>query len=203
MARAVTPRDREVVLVRHGETAWSKSGRHTGKTDVPLTEEGRRQATQIGRALAGRQFDRVFVSPLSRARDTCIVAGLGNQMVIRQELVEWDYGDVEGRTTPDMRRRVPGWTVWSGPLPGGEPIESVGTRCDRVIADLRAMGGRAAVFGHGHCLRILAARWLGLSPLDARLFELFAGAICVLGFEHDQAAIGLWNSTAHLQESVL
>ena len=191
--------DGEIVLVRHGETAWSRSGRHTGTTDIPLTDEGRRQAECVGRALTGLAFDSVVVSPLSRARETCVLAGLGDQMVIRQELLEWDYGDVEGRTTGEMRERVPNWTVWSGPLPGGEPLDAVGDRCDRMIADMRAAVGRTAVFAHGHCLRILAARWLAQPARDARFFELDAAAISVLGYEHEQAVFRLWNSTAHLE----
>ena len=189
----------EVVLVRHGETAWSRSGRHTGTTDIPLTDEGRRQAECVGRALTGLAFDSVFVSPLSRARETCVLAGLGNQMFIRRELLEWDYGEVEGRTTGEMRERIPNWTVWSGPLPGGEPLDAVGDRCDRMVADMRAAVGRTAVFAHGHCLRILAARWLAQPAPDARFFELDAAAISVLGYEHEQAVFRLWNSTAHLE----
>jgi probable phosphoglycerate mutase len=190
--------DREIVLVRHGETLWSKAGRHTGRTDVPLTDEGRSQAACVGRALARLIFDRVYASPLSRARETCVLAGLGAQMVSRKELVERDYGGVDGLTTAEMRARIPGWSVWTTPLPGGESAEAVGDRCDLIIAELRAAGGRSALFGHGHCLRVLAARWLDLPALDGRLFELTAAAICLLGYEHDQAVIRLWNSTQHL-----
>jgi len=190
--------DREIVLVRHGETLWSKTGRHTGRTDVPLTDEGRRQAACVGRALARLIFDHVYASPLSRARETCVLAGLGAQMVSRKELVERDYGEVDGLTTAEMQARIPGWSVWTAPLPGGESPEAVGDRSDLIIAELRAVGGRSALFGHGHSLRVLAARWLELPALDGRLFELAAGAICVLGYEHDQAVIRLWNSTQHL-----
>jgi probable phosphoglycerate mutase len=195
----MTQHEGDVVLVRHGATTWSASGRHTGRTDIPLTDEGRREAVLVGRALAGQVFERVYASPLSRARDTCVLAGFGSQMVLRDELLERDYGEVDGLTTAGIRERIPGWSVWTAPLPGGETVESVGDRCDRIIADLREVGGRSAVFGHGHCLRVLAARWIGLPALDARLIELDAASISVLGYEHDQAVIRLWNSTQHLE----
>lgn len=183
----------EVVLVRHGETQWSRAGRHTGRTDVPLTEQGRRDAEALGAALRERQLALVLTSPLQRAVETCRLAGLGDVAVARDDLREWDYGEYEGLKTVDIRQERPGWTVWRDDIPGGETLTEVGERADRVTADLRSSDGDVAVFAHGHLLRILAARWLGLEPAAGRLFALDAGTISVLGYERENAVLRLWN----------
>jgi probable phosphoglycerate mutase len=184
-------RPSEIVLVRHGETEWSRSGRHTGRTDVPLTEEGRRQAGLVGEALRGRRFARILTSPLQRAAETCRLAGFEGSA--RPELDEWDYGEYEGRTTVDIRSERPGWYLWRDGVPGGETAEDVGRRADRAIGELRALAGDALVFAHGHVLRVLAARWLGLEPRAGHLFALDPGTISVLGYEWETPVIRLWN----------
>ena len=188
----------EVVLVRHGETEWSRSGRHTGRTDVPLTDLGRHQAELLGRRLRGRSFALVLTSPLGRARETCRLAGLGEGALLRDELREWDYGEYEGITTPEIRSRRPDWFLWRDGCPGGETAAEVGARADRVVAELRAAGGDCAVFGHGHMLRVLAARWLGLPPGEGRLLGLSTAALSVLGYERETPVLWLWNEASHL-----
>jgi probable phosphoglycerate mutase len=183
----------EVVLVRHGETLWSRSGKHTGRTDVPLTEEGRRQSERVGAMLAGRRLALVLTSPLQRAAETCRLAGLGDVAVSREELMEWDYGGYEGRTTPEIRAEVPGWSLWRDAVPGGETAADVGHRVDRVIAELGAVDGDVALFAHGHVLRVLAARWLGLPPTEGRLFALDPATISVLGHERETPVLRRWN----------
>jgi probable phosphoglycerate mutase len=183
----------EVVLVRHGETEWSRSLRHTGRTDVPLTELGRRQAELVGAALRERTFALVLTSPLQRAAETCRLAGFGDVAQSRDDLMEWDYGDYEGRRTDEIRAEVPGWTVFSGGVPNGETVEQVGARADRVIAEARAARSDVLLFGHGHVLRILAARWLGLEPGAGRLFALDPATLSVLGYERETAVIREWN----------
>jgi broad specificity phosphatase PhoE len=182
----------EVVLLRHGETEWSASGRHTGRTDVPLTERGRQQARALGTAVAGRHFAEVLTSPLQRASETCRLAGLDGTVV--EDVREWDYGDHEGRTTPEIREEVPGWTVWRGPVPGGERPEDVAARADRVVARLLEAGGDAAVVSHGHFLRVLAARWLELPPVEGRRFALDTATVSVLGTEREARVVRLWNA---------
>jgi probable phosphoglycerate mutase len=179
-------------LVRHGATEWSASGRHTGRTDVPLTTEGEDQARALGRLLDGRQFALVLSSPLRRALATCRLAGYGDAVEVTDDLREWDYGDDEGRTTVDIRKERPGWVVWDG-VPNGETVEEVGLRVDRVIARAAAVDGDVALFAHGHCLRILAARWLDLPPVDGRLLALDTAALSTLGYEHEQRVIRGWN----------
>jgi probable phosphoglycerate mutase len=188
----------EVVLVRHGETEWSRDGRHTGATDIPLTDTGREQAAALGRALAGRAFAfaLVLVSPLGRARATCELAGLGDAAQVCDDLREWDYGDYEGITTAEIQRRAPGWHLFSDGCPGGETPAQVAARADRVIARARAAGGDVALFGHGHCLRMLTARWLGLPPRAGARFGLHTGTLGTLGWEHGRAALWLWNAPA-------
>jgi probable phosphoglycerate mutase len=191
----------EVVLVRHGETEWSRTGRHTGSTDVPLTARGEQQATAIRAALAGEQFGLVLASPRVRARHTAELAGLVD-VEICDDLAEWDYGSYEGRTTPEITRELGRpWTVFAdGVRPGatpGETLEQVGARADRVLDRVRpivAAGDTVALVGHGHQLRVLGARWLGLPPGGGALLRLDAGSLSRLGTEHDRPVIDLWNS---------
>jgi broad specificity phosphatase PhoE len=189
-----TERPPEVVLVRHGETEWTRSGQHTGRTDIPLTEAGRRAARAVAAALEGRRFALVLTSPLERAKETCLLAGLGNVAVERDEVMEWDYGEYDGRRTVDIRKERPGWSLWRDGVPGGEKAAEVGARVDRVIAEIRSAGGDVAVFGHGHALRVLAARWLGLEPEAGRLLALDPATISVLGYERETAVVCVWNS---------
>jgi broad specificity phosphatase PhoE len=183
----------ELWLVRHGETEWARLGRHTGRTDVPLTETGRDQARDLGRGLAGHAFELVLTSPLSRAADTASLAGFGDVVGQDADLREWDYGALEGRLTAEIRADYPGWTIWRGPWPDGETIDAVATRADRVIRRARAAGGDVLVFAHGHLLRVLAARWLDLPPASGGLFALGTASVSVLGWEHDAAVIERWN----------
>jgi broad specificity phosphatase PhoE len=182
-------------LVRHGATEWSTSGRHTGRTDVPLSPEGEEQARALGRLLDGHRFALVLSSPYRRALATCRLAGYGDDVEATDDLREWDYGDYEGRTTADIRKERPGWVVWDG-VPNGETVEQVGARVDRVIARATTMDGDVAVFAHGHCLRILAARWLDLPPVDGRLLALDTAALSVLGYEREQRVVREWNRTS-------
>jgi probable phosphoglycerate mutase len=186
----------DVVLVRHGATEWSASGRHTGTTDIPLLPEGEHDAEALRPRLAPYRFALVLTSPRRRARETCRLAGFDAGAQVDDDLVEWDYGDYEGRTTADIReeRGDPHWTVWIGPIPGGETVDQVGARVDRVIARAVAAGGPVALFGHAHCLRILTARWLGLQPRDGRLFVLGTGTLSGLGHERDTRALMWWNT---------
>jgi broad specificity phosphatase PhoE len=184
---------REIVLVRHGETEWAREERHTGRTDVPLTGEGRREAEVLGRRLVGYTFALVLTSPLRRAVDTCRLAGLGAAADVRQDLAEWDYGRYEGRTTPEIRAEAPGWSLWRDGCPGGETAADVGRRADRLIAELRPLAGDAAVFAHGHLLRVLAARWVGMPAEAGGALGLSTATISILGHEHDLSVIWLWN----------
>ncbi len=183
-----------VVLVRHGETEWSRSGRHTGRTDVPLTEVGRREAEAVGAELDGSRFALVLTSPLDRARETCRLAGYGEGAQARDDLREWDYGAYEGITSAAIRREHPGWTVWDGAIPDGETIAEVGARADRIVAEVQQAAGDVLVFSHGHLLRILTARWLGLEPDAGRLFALDPATVSVLGYEHDRRVLREWNA---------
>jgi probable phosphoglycerate mutase len=183
----------DVVLVRHGETEWSRSGRHTGRTDVPLTGEGREDAERLSACLAPWRFAKVLTSPLQRASETCRLAGLGDRAEVMTDLREWDYGEYEGRTTPEIRNERPGWTLWSDGVPGGETGDEVGARADRVIAEVRALEGDVAIFGHGHMLRVLTARWIDLPPVEGQRFALEAGRIGVLGFERETSVVLRWN----------
>ena len=184
----------EIVLIRHGETEWSLSGQHTGRTDIPLTENGRSQAELLGTQLADRRFALVLTSPLVRAAETCRLAGLSAQASERPGLMEWDYGAYEGRTTLDIRSERPGWSIWADGVPGGETAADVSKRVDRVLDELRSVQGDAAVVGHGHVLRVLAARWLGLGPEAGRFFALDPAAVSVLGYERETAVIRRWNA---------
>lgn len=184
-----------IYLVRHGETEWARTGRHTGTTDAPLTDRGREQARQIAARLEGLVFDAAMSSPLSRALDTARIAGFGEVVVVDPDLREWDYGEYEGLTTPQIRKRVAGWSIWQGPVPGGETIEEVGARADRVVERLGGLGGDAVLFAHGHLLRVLAARWLGLAPSEGRLFALATATISVLGWDRETRVVERWNET--------
>jgi len=189
---------REVVVVRHGETEWSRTGRHTGRTDVPLTTEGRHEALLIGKRLAGRRFGLVLTSPLSRAMDTCKLAGFGAQARPDEDLVEWNYGSCEGLTTAEIREHRPGWSVLTDGAPGGEDALQVGRRADRVLERVRAVKGPVLLFAHGHVSRVIGARWIGLPPDHARLFALSTGSISVLGYERETAVFNCWNDASHL-----
>jgi broad specificity phosphatase PhoE len=184
-----------VVLLRHGETAWSLSGQHTGRTDMALTELGDAEARAQGARLSGRQFSLVLSSPLQRAARTAELAGL-TDVVADPDLCEWDYGDFEGLTTPEIQELIPGWSIWTGPWPGGESIDDVAGRADRVVARLRTCppGATAAVVGHGHQLRILAARWLGAEAVAGRWLALGTASISELGWEHATAVVQHWNT---------
>lgn len=180
-------------LIRHGETEWSRAGRHTGRTDVPLTATGEEQALALRGPLGDRRFALVLSSPLRRAWETCGLAGLADGARTTNDLLEWDYGTYEGRTTPEIRADVPGWTIWTGGVPGGETVEEVGVRTRRIIDEAARAGGDVALFAHGHVLRVLAACWLGLVPSEGRLLALGTGALGVLGYEHATRVIRAWN----------
>lgn len=183
----------EIVLVRHGETEWSRDGRHTGNTDVPLTERGRKQANALGAALEARSFARVLTSPLSRAAETARLAGFGAAEP-RDELREWDYGAYEGRRTVEIREERPGWTLWADGVPDGETAAQVAARVDALLAELRTAEGAALVFAHGHLLRVLAVRWIGLEPEAGRLVALDPATVSVLGYERETPVIRVWNA---------
>jgi broad specificity phosphatase PhoE len=189
-----------VYLARHGETEWSVSGQHTGHTDIPLTARGEQDTQRLARRLAGVTFAKIFTSPLARARRTCELAGFGDAAEVDADLQEWDYGAYEGRRTVDIRQERPDWYLFRDGCPGGESVEAIGTRADRVVARLRAIEADVLVFGHGHILRVLAARWLGLPPGEARLFVLSTAALSILGYEHalHEPAIRLWNDNRHV-----
>jgi probable phosphoglycerate mutase len=190
-----------LVLIRHGQTEWSKDGRHTGRTDVPLTPYGEGQARALGPALDGQRFGAVLTSPRTRARRTAELAGLagrsaGDVVDVVDDLVEWDYGDYEGRRSVDIRMDRPGWYLWTDGVPGGESVKDVGARVDRVLARLQPLladGGSACIVGHGHCLRVLTARWLGLPPDAGRFFGLDPATVSLLGTEHDRPIVARWN----------
>jgi broad specificity phosphatase PhoE len=179
-------------LIRHGDTEWTGTGQHTSRTDVPLTDKGRKQARSLGRVLQEREFVLVLTSPLSRALDTCRLAGYGDVAEIDDDLREWDYGEYEGRTTADIRKERPGWNVWAG-SPGGEPLDDVGRRVRRVLERAAGADGDAALFSHGHFLRIVGASWLGLAPDAGRFFLLGTAAISVLGYERETRVLREWN----------
>lgn len=193
--------EQEVVLVRHAETEWSETGRHTSRTDLALTEEGRRKARLLGQRLEGESFTRVLTSPLARAAETCRLAGFG-EGEIREDLREWDYGDYEGRTTADIRDQEPGWTLWYHGAPGGESPGQVAVRVDRLVAEfceLCEQGCDVLVFGHGHLLQALAVRWIGLPIADGRLLRLGAGGLSRLTWKREHRVIDTWNDTAHIR----
>lgn len=180
-------------IVRHGETTWARLGRHTSHTDIRLTARGRVEGAAVGRRLAGHGFGLVLSSPMSRALDTARLAGFGDRVQVIDDLREWDYGADEGRTTPEIRAERPGWTIWRDRPKDGETARHVTARVDRVIARVGAGKGDALAFAHGHVLRALTARWLGLPVRDGRLFELGTATISVLGWEREQRVIERWN----------
>ncbi len=183
----------EIWLIRHGETEWSRSGRHTGRTDVPLTELGGREAAALRRRLGDRWFSLVLSSPLTRAWETCRLAGYGDVAVKTDDLMEWDYGAYEGRTAAEIRVDAPGWSLWTDGVPGGETAEQVAIRTRRVIDGAAQATGDVALFAHGHVLRILAAGWIGLAPREGRVLALGTTAISVLGWENGDRVIRTWN----------
>jgi probable phosphoglycerate mutase len=183
---------RELWLIRHGETEWSRSGAHTGLSDIPLTAAGRDEAAALGRYLQPRQFALVLVSPLERARETCRLAGYENA-IVDPDLHEWDYGDYEGLTTPQIQAERPAWSLWTDGVPNGETAAQVAARAERAIARALPVAGDVALFAHAHFLRILAARWLGLPPEDGSLFALGTAAVSTLGYEHRTRVVTRWN----------
>ena len=186
-----------IFLARHGETAWSLSGQHTGVTDLPLTERGERNARRLGGRLEGLRFARVLTSPLERAARTCELAGFGSVAAVDRDLVEWDYGQYEGRRTAEIQAERPGWRLFRDGCPGGESPTNVGVRADRVVDRVRAVRGNVLLFSSGHFLRVLGARWLGLEPAAGIYFVLRTGSLSALGYEHDlsQPVIQLWDDT--------
>ena len=184
-----------MVLVRHGPTEWSRTGRHTGHSDIPLEDDGRVLAVAVGRAIAqlGLPIAAVLTSPLVRATETCRLAGFAQAAVVTDDLAEWDYGDYDGLTTAEIRRARPGWSLWRDGVPGGETLDEVGRRADRVIAGARAVAGTTVCFAHGHILRVLGARWVGLPPAGGALLGLSPAQLCQLGWERDEPVIWSWN----------
>jgi probable phosphoglycerate mutase len=191
-----------VCLVRHGETAWTLSGQHTGRTDIPLTARGEADARAVPARLAGLAFGAVFTSPLQRARRTCELAGYGPVSTVDDDLAEWDYGEYEGVRTSEIHERRPSWTAFEDGCPGGESSADVGARADRVIARARAAAGNVLLFGHRDLFRVLAARWIGLPPVEGRRFYMGTGALNLLGYDHSLAepAIHLWNGWPNERE---
>ncbi len=183
----------EIVLVRHAETEWSRAGRHTGRTDVPLTDAGRDAARALAPALAARSYGRVLTSPLARARETCALCGFGERAELRGELMEWDYGDYEGLTTSQVHAKRPGWSLWRDGCPGGESAAEVGERADRLLADISDSQGDVLVFSHGHLLRVLGARWIALAPACGGRLALSPAGVSVLGHERETAVLARWN----------
>ena len=185
----------EVWLIRHAETEWSKSGQHTGRTDVPLTDTGRERAVELGAEMRGHAFARVLTSPLARARETARLAGVGDSCQVREDLLEWDYGDYEGITTAEIREERPDWYLWRDGVPNGETADEVGARCDRVIEEILGVDGDVAVFAHGHVLRALGARWVEEPVSFGGRLYLTTGSVCVLGFEREVRVLRRWNAT--------
>jgi broad specificity phosphatase PhoE len=184
----------EIYVVRHGETEWSASGRHTSRTDLPLTEAGRERALALGSELAERAFTLVLTSPLRRARETCELAGFADVAEVCEDLREWDYGEYEGLTTPEIRSQNPSWVLWRDGCPGGETPERVAERADRALDLLRSADGDALAFAHGHILRVLTSWWLGMEATAGARFALGAGGVGVLGYERETEVLRRWNA---------
>jgi broad specificity phosphatase PhoE len=187
----------QVVIVRHGETEWSRIGRHTGRSDIALTPEGEEQARGLGATLAGLTFAAVFVSPLQRARKTAELAGFGDVAVVDRDLIEWDYGAYEGRTSEEIQEQRPGWTLFRDGVPGGETLDDVAARAAHVIERVRGIDGDVLVFGHGHQLRVLTALWLEFAPVAAQHLQLATASPSTLGYEHAWTALLSWNGLRH------
>ena len=194
-----------IYLARHGETAWSLTGQHTGLTDLPLTARGECNARRLGQRLKGLEFARVFNSPLQRAARTCELAGFGPRAEVDRDLVEWHYGDFEGLRTSEIRAKRPGWDLFRDGVPGGESLDEIGARADRVVNRIRSVDGNVLLFSSAHFLRVLAARWLGLQPEGARFFLLGTASLSTLTYEHNRSepVIGLWNDTRHVTTQCL
>lgn len=190
--------DRYLVLLRHGETEWTISRRHTGRSDIELTEAGREEARAAGGRLAGMEFEQVVTSPLGRAVETCSLAGFGEGATTDEALMEWDYGEYEGLTTSEIQKENPDWSLFEEGCPGGETAVEVGERIDPLVEAARQGDGNWLFVAHGHVLRVVGARWVGLPPEDGVLLNLGTAAVCLLGFEHDRPVINLWNETSHL-----
>jgi probable phosphoglycerate mutase len=191
-----------IYLARHGETAWSITGQHTGLTDLPLTERGEQNARRLGERLVALTFAKVFTSPLQRAARTCELAGFGAAAEIDPDLVEWNYGDYEGVRTAEIHAKRPDWQLFRNGCPNGESPERIGARADRVVSRVRAINGDVLIFSSGHFLRVLTARWLGVEPAAGRFFMLSTASVSVLGYEHSlsQPVIRLWNDTRHVAD---
>jgi probable phosphoglycerate mutase len=191
----MSPNDRpRLIAVRHGTTEWSRARRHTGRSDVPLEPEGRAQAVEVGLRLAGHGFRAVYTSPLERARETCTLAGFGEVAKICEDLAEWDYGEMEGLTTEEVRLERPGWDIWTYGVVGGETLGEVSDRAERVVEMVRSSPGDVLVFAHAHILRIVATRWVGSDARNARSFSLAPATISILGWERETPVVSLWNA---------
>lgn len=190
----------KIYLARHGETIWSLSGQHTGMTDIPLTEQGEKNAKQLGKRLHETSFAKVFSSPLQRALKTCELAGFGNMVIPDPLLEEWNYGDYEGRTTTEIQQTQPEWFIFRDGCPGGETPAQVANRCDQMIEKMKAINDNILIFAHAHILRMLTTRWLGLAAEAGRLYFLSTASLSILGYEHNlsEPVIRLWNDTSHL-----
>jgi probable phosphoglycerate mutase len=191
-----------VALARHGETAWSATGQHTGLTDLPLTDRGEQNARQLGERLRGMSFDRILTSPLRRAHDTCRLAGFGDRAEIAPELVEWDYGEYEGLRTAEIRKRRPDWDLFRDGGPGGESPNDVAARADTIIRKVQAATGNVLIFSSGHFLRVFAARWIEATPAMGRHLYLSTASLSIAGYDHNKSErlIRLWNDTSHLNK---
>lgn len=188
--------EKKIYLIRHGETQWTLSGQHTGITDIPLTKNGEKQAEEIGDKLRGHPFHSIFTSPLARAKQTCQIAGLLKNAIVDPTLVEWNYGDYEGKTSLEIWKTQPHWTIFSSGAPHGESVADIGARAKKFLAKIQSIHGDVALFSHGHFLRVLAACWLQLSAHEGRLFALEPGSISILGFEKKTPVLLLWNDTS-------
>lgn len=190
---------RKIYLIRHGETSWTLSGQHTGKTDLPLTPKGEQDALLLGKRLKGHTFEKILTSPLKRAEDTCELAGLAKHVYRDPDLVEWNYGDYEGLTTQEIHKRSPNWTIFERGAPNGESLSDVSARANKILAKIHSIHGDIALFSHGHFLRILAARWLNLPAQEGKHLLLSACSLSILSYERQTPVLALWNDTSHLQ----
>lgn len=189
----------KIYLIRHGETEWTSSGQHTGTTDIPLTEKGKEDAMKLKRELQDVSFQLILSSPMQRAFNTCELAGFAKQARLDPDLVEWNYGEYEGLTTKQIWKNDPHWEIFAQGAPGGESVADVGARATHILAKLKSIHNSVALFSHGHFLRVLAARWLGLPPNEGRLFDLHPASISILGIEHQHHVIAQWNDTSYLK----